>query len=81
MPFLGILHSVFFKEKYILSGRTGPEWLMGSVENSEIPMNLNGHPIDLNIMCNGGQTAEECLKEITKRKIKMFDFVSLYPSQ
>jgi hypothetical protein len=54
--------------------------LTASAEQNEIPMNLNGNPADLNVTVYD-KTAEQWIKEISKRKVKMYDFVSLYPSQ
>lgn len=81
MHFLGI---IFTRDLFIQTfrGRTGPEWLTASAEQGDLVLNLNGQPADLNAKVGASDIpAKEWLKEMQERKIKMYDFVSLYPSQ
>lgn len=51
--------------------------------NEAIPNEFNGQKADLNAHSFefGDTSAEEWLRLIPKRRIKMYDFVSLYPDR
>jgi hypothetical protein len=80
MPFLGEFQIEYKLINKLKRGRTGPDLLISTPNEVKIPNELDGKPVDMNKELLT-ENAEFHLNRMLKRRIKMWDVISLYPTE